>query len=247
MERILLLLILSSTRNRDKSGGLASVSEYINNMEINPNYTEEKITLARKIAPLMPVEYINPINRSISITESLMRIMELRAYMNTSTTSAQMSPIPIENNKERISKIISVIQEEVPRSNMNNIGPVLELIVNMDKYKRMFDIFNTLMKNQNINKDADKLIKMVEPMMKSNNPAGGDGTLDIEKIMNVMNLLNKNKDKSDHKDNKNFTQNKDLNKDIEDGKLDIKENASIKMDFEEDVEVIDKKEKPKKI
>ena len=191
MEKILLLLILLSTTNRDNSNKLVGINEYISNIEIDADYTKEKVQLARKIIPYMPVNYIKPINRSIHITESLVKIMELEDYMNRSTRSIQSTPIPIKDNKERLSKIVSIIQKEVPKAKVQNTGTFLELIINIDRYKKMFDLLNSFMENQNLSKDPESLAKIVEPMIKSD--AQGEGSLDFEKIMNIMSLLNKSK------------------------------------------------------
>lgn len=261
LEKIILLLILLSTTNNEKSKGLVNINEYINNMEIDPKYTEDKIHLARKLAPLMPAEYINPINRSIYITENLVKIMELKDYMSHETRIVQTAHVPIEDNRERITKIVSVIQEEVPKSNMNNLGSVLELISNIDKYKRMFDLFNTFMKSQSAGKDTANLAKMVGPMMKGKTTAEGEGSLDIEKIMNIISVLNKPKDKVDveEKEKKASTENivgkKEVFQEREikiQKELDLEDNNLIlneEIDYEKDIEDVkiqqEKKEKPK--
>ncbi|MDR7870676.1 MAG: hypothetical protein RIN55_07465 [Tissierellaceae bacterium] len=258
MEKIILLLILLSGANKDKSKGAGilniNINEYIDNMEVNTQYTEEKIRLAKKIVPWMPLEYINPINRSIYITESVVRIMELKEYMDQSVLSVQTAaaPIPIEDNRERISKIASVIQEEVPRSNMQTLGSVLELVVNLERYKKMFDLLNTFMKSQSMSKDTDKLVRMVEPMMKGKGSTSGDGSLDIEKLMNIMSILSKTKENTPKKENKDITQNKPLkNQEFE---SEVK--VSTVSDFEEsndDLEKVEttetenKEEKPNEI
>ena len=247
MEKILLLILLS-TSNMNSSRGLFSINEYINSMEIDIQYTEEKIRLAKKITPLMPIEYINPINRSIYITESLVKILELKDYTSRSINPIQATHIPIEDNKERINRIVSVIQKEVPKSNINKIGSILELVTNIDKYKKMFEIINTFTKNQNLSKDTNKLLKMVEPMMKGKEDTDGEGSLDIEKIMNIISVLNKSKEKSDkNQDIPQNTQNKNESKTII-AKLDLKEDNNHKeLKIFEETENPNEKEMPNEI
>lgn len=192
MERILLLFILLSKTNKGGIKGLFNITEYISSMEIDVKYTEEKIHLAKKITPLMPLEYIDPIIRSIYITESLVKIKELKDYTNTNISTIQTVHIPVKDNKERISKIVSIIKEEMPNSNMNHIGTVLELVVNLDKYKKMFELLNTITKNQNLKNDKDKLLNLVEPLMKNKGSSEGEA-LDIERLINIISLLNKPK------------------------------------------------------
>ena len=162
-------------------------------MRINRHYTEEKIRLAKKIAPLMPEEYVYPIQRSIYITENLMRILELQEHLSSRPNLNLESEVTISDNKERLRKIISTVQNEAPESRMGNMGFILDFIVNFDKYQRMLTLLNTLMKNQNLGQDRDKLLKMVEPIMEKESPSG-EASLDIEKIIQIISLLNKTKD-----------------------------------------------------
>ena len=97
------------------------------------------------------------------------------------------------DNKERLRKIISTVQNDAPESRMGNMGFILDFIVNFDKYQRMLTLLNTLMKNQNLGQDRDKLLKMVEPIMEKESPSG-EASLDIEKIIQIISLLNKTKD-----------------------------------------------------
>ncbi|NLY45892.1 MAG: hypothetical protein GX053_07890 [Tissierella sp.] len=253
MEKIILLLILLSSSNKDKSKGLVNINEYINNIEIDYEYTEDKIHLAKKLAPLMPSEYINPINRSIYITENLVRIMELKDYMDYTTRFVQTAHVPIEDNRERMTRIVSVIQEEIPKSNTKNLGTILELIVNMDRYKKMFDLFNTFMKNQNVSKDVDSLARIAGPMMKGKTASEGEGSLDIEKIMNIISILNKPKDKVEEKDQKISTESiREKKEAFEEKEIDLegknKINSNTEIDYEEGIKNtknLHEKEKPK--
>lgn len=263
LEKIILLLILLSTTSKEKSKGLVNINEYINNIEIDPKYTEDKIHLARKLAPLMPQEYINPINRSILITENLVKIVELKDYIESTNRFVHTAHVPIEDNRERMTRIVSVIQEEIPKSNTKNMGSILELIVNIDKYKKMFDLFNTFMKSQSVSKNTENIAKMVGPMMKDKSPSEGEGALDIEKIMNIISILNKPKDKAEtgveEKEKIISTENIVDKKEVfEETEIKIKKEQDLennneifseKIDYEEDikdVEIIqEKKEKPK--
>ena len=198
MERALLLLLLFSATNRDNSTRVMAVNDYINNMEIDTQYTREKIRLAKRIAPLMPKDYIRPMSRSIYITETIVRLMELRDFMalkpvEVSVAASEESEETEIDNRERLNRIVSIIQEEMPKSKAQNMGSLLELIVNMDKYRRMFEIFNTLRTNQNMT-TTDNLTKTLEPVVK-NGAKGGDNSMDLEKIINIINILNKTKER----------------------------------------------------
>lgn len=181
----------------DNLGSQINIAEYINGMKIEPQYTKDKIRLAKRITPLLPLGYIAPVNQSINITENLMKIMELKDYLNRDIDSIELASIPVEDNKERINKIVTIIKEEVPKSKESNLGSLLETIIKIDKYVKMFELMNNLMNNQNLSKDTDKLIKMIEPMVKNKEATDKEGNIDIEKIISIMNALNKAKEKSE--------------------------------------------------
>ena len=112
----------------------------------------------------------------------------------------------------------------------------------------MFEIINTFTKNQNLSKDTNKLLKMVEPMMKGKEDTDGEGSLDIEKIMNIISVLNKSKEKSDkNQDIPQNTQNKNESKTII-AKLDLKEDNNHKeLKIFEETENPNEKEMPNEI
>lgn len=194
MDKILLIFILLSVTSKNDSSNHIYITEYINTMKINPQYTKDKIRLAKRIIPLIPSDYIAPINQSINITENLIKILELKDYLNRDLETIQLTSKPVENNRERISEIVTAIQEEVPRDKEIKLGSLLETIIDIDKYLKTLEMMNSLM-NSNLSKDTDKLMKMIGPIMNKKELAGEEGNIDIEKIMNIMNVLIKTKEK----------------------------------------------------
>lgn len=185
--QILILLLILQNRQNTKNTTLHSLNNYIQNIEVDLAYTGQKIDLVKKIAPLMPPEYVNPLNRSLLITESVIKLLELQQYMDESQYMINQNElIFIEDNKDRIKKIITLVQEEAPKSNMANMGMVLDLIVNMDQYKKMFTTFTTFMNNQDAMKDPQNIIKLMQPFMSDKNDKNNK---DMEQMINIINLL----------------------------------------------------------
>ena len=63
------------------------------------------------IGPYFPEEYIPTINRSILFTERIIKINELANFMKYNEYQYIKEPIPVENNKDRISKIVNIVQK----------------------------------------------------------------------------------------------------------------------------------------
>ncbi len=70
------------------------------------------------------------------ITETAIKLLELKGYLNQSNSRIQSNIVPIKDNRERFNRIITTIQEEMPKSKTQNMGMVMDLIVNMDEYKK---------------------------------------------------------------------------------------------------------------
>ncbi|NLY85465.1 MAG: hypothetical protein GX077_03820 [Tissierellia bacterium] len=200
---IILLIILRSSRINE-FGGLKSFSDYLRSLKIEPDYTLEKIKLLKKIGPYFPEEYIPTINRSILLTERIIKINELASFMKYDEYQYIKSPIPIKDNKERISKILNIVQREVSKSENNNFGMVMDLIVNMDKYKNLLSMLNSVKSNEEGLKDPSQLLNIFGPIIGIDINKDKDKLKDINRMMEIIKTLNSKKEITG--------ENKDLNK-----------------------------------
>ncbi len=200
---IILLIILRSSRINE-FGGLKSFSDYLRSLKIEPDYTLEKIKLLKKIGPYFPEEYIPTINRSILLTERIIKINELASFMKYDEYQYIKSPIPIKDNKERISKILNIVQREVSKSENNNLGMVMDLIVNMDKYKNLLSMLNSVKSNEEGLKDPSQLLNIFGPIIGIDINKDKDKLKDINRMMEIIKTLNSKKEITG--------ENKDLNK-----------------------------------
>lgn len=200
---IILLIILRSSRINE-FGGLKSFSDYLRSLKIEPDYTLEKIKLLKKIGPYFPEEYIPTINRSILLTERIIKINELASFMKYDEYQYLKSPIPIKDNKERISKILNIVQREVSKSENNNFGMVMDLIVNMDKYKNLLSMLNSVKSNEEGLKDPSQLLNIFGPIIGIDINKDKDKLKDINRMMEIIKTLNSKKEITG--------ENKDLNK-----------------------------------
>jgi len=189
-QMIPLLLLYMLSRTKDENQVLQGFNHYIEGMEIDLEYTEEKIHLLKKITPLIPREYNPTLTKSIMITETAIKLLELKGYLNQSNSRIQSNIVPIKDNRERFNRIITTIQEEMPKSKTQNMGMVMDLIVNMDEYKKMFELLNTFMSNKDSMKDPESMVKLVEPLMKGKNQKGSFNPKEMEQIFNIMKVLN---------------------------------------------------------
>lgn len=206
MIAFLMIIILSNTQKKE-SFSLSFENNFLSNMVIDQQYTTEKIRIVKKIGPYLPEQYIPLINKSVLFTEKIIKITELVEFMQESDYQTIEETIEINNNKERLNKIISVIQKEANNSEMKNLGTVLDLIVNMDKYKSMINILSSVMSSGDALKDPSKLISLIAPIMDTTSNKDNEKIKEMNKMMEIFKLLNtpgptKGEDKDNHKERK---------------------------------------------
>ena len=189
--------------------GISPLSDYIRTLKIEPKYTIEKIELLKSIGPYFPEEYIPMINRSILFTERILKVNELAKFMSYNEYQYIKEPIPVENNRERISKVVNIVQKEASKIENNNLGLVIDLIVNMDKYKNMFSMLNSIMSNQEGLNDPAQLFKTLGPLLGVDGNKDKEKLKDINRMMEIIRVLNSPK-KEIPKDIKEVSDNKKI-------------------------------------
>ena len=171
---LILLYLLTNKSNTNSQDTLHTIKNYIKDIQIDPNYTEEKIRIAKKIGPLLPLEYGVTFNKSILMTERIVKVMDAVDFVNNAEApkilSLDLQP------KDRLQKIVATIQDEVQSSKIENFGLILDLIINMEKYKKMFTTITSLMGNKKGLSDTNSIINLMDTFM------GGSSDKDKEKV-----------------------------------------------------------------
>lgn len=189
---ILLLLVL----NKKREEKISTISNKQVNELMNPNsftlnipYTRDKIKIMKKIGPYFPQEYISPINKSITITEKIIKLFEAVDFMETPQINYIEPELSVANNKERISYIMNTIKNEVSKEEIKDMGLVLDIILNMDKYKNLFTILNSIITDPNSLNEPNKIIKLIEPLMEGKDEKEKEKMKEMMKMLEIMKTL----------------------------------------------------------
>lgn len=183
---VLFIMILNNKKNES----LNSLINYFTTMEIDSKYTIEKINIIKKVGPFFPEHYIPIINKSILFTDRFIKLNELIDFMNKEKDDYIKEPIELTNHKDRLNKIITTIQKESSKSDIGNFGKIMDLIVNMDKYKTMFNLLNSTINNQDNIKDPTELIKTIAPIMSNDVKMDNDKIKEMTKMMEIFKVIN---------------------------------------------------------
>lgn len=186
---LILIYLLNNNIELNSINSLHTIKNYFNTLEVDSRYTKEKIQIAKKIVPLLPVEYLTTFNKSIFITEKIMKILELVEFLQLSDvynlTALDLEP------KERIQKIVSTFQEEIQSSKLENLGIVLDLILNMEKYKKLLSTFSNI-KSKN-NSDKGNIMNLVDILMEGSNEKDKEKVKEMSKMFDLLKLLDGSK------------------------------------------------------
>ena len=110
---LIILLLLMSRKNQDVDTHKANTLEnFISNIEVDNKYTLEKVNMVKKIGPYFPENYLPIINKSISFTEKFIKMSQTMDFIKEEDKTYISEYISVDNNRERISKVISTIQSE---------------------------------------------------------------------------------------------------------------------------------------
>ncbi|MGJ0846103.1 hypothetical protein ACR77J_05385 [Tissierella praeacuta] len=193
---IFIVLLIAGKNQGNKLTGLNTLENFVNTMEIDTKYTLEKIRMAKKIGTYFPEQYIPLINKSILFTERIMKINELIEFMKNEEYQYIKEATIVDSNKDRLNKIIHVLQKEASRSETKNVGMIMDLIINMDTYKKMFSVLTSVINSQDGLNDPTQLMNILTPLMDSDDLKNKDKFKEMGKMMEIMKILNSPKQES---------------------------------------------------
>lgn len=190
--KLLIIILFLVTRNNQGNSefSLNTLENFISNIEVDNNYTMAKVNMVKKVGAYFPEDYIPTINKSISFTEKFIRLREAMDFIKENDKIYISEYISVDNNKERISKIISIIQSESPNSELSKTGTVIDLIINMDKYKKMFGVLNSVMNNPDSLNDPTQLLNLATSLLGGDNPENNEKIKEMSKMLEIVKLIN---------------------------------------------------------
>lgn len=197
---LLLILLLVINRNKDKEiFGLKQIHD--NTRVLNLPYTKEKIRIVKKIGPYFPEEFLPYLNNALVITEKFVQVYETLEFIQYTKGDYIKDSVPVENNKERLSYIINTIQREVSTEEVRNMGMAIEMILNIDKYKKMFTTLASVMANPEGLNNPSSILSIMEPFMDGKDEMEKKKLKDMANMFELMKTLDKPKKSKEEVDN----------------------------------------------
>lgn len=195
---IFIFLILYSNKKKK----ITNSSSKSNSLKLDIETTNEKIRFIKKIAPYFPKEHLPSINKAIIITEKILKIHEAVDFVYDSKNHTMIEHIPVENSKERLSYIANTIQKDFTEENIKKLGSGADLILKIDKYNTMMDIFNLIVSDPDSLNNPNKMLKLIEPFFKGKDENEIKKFKEMSKLMNILKALDNPKNKNKEKEAK---------------------------------------------
>lgn len=188
---LIVLLILSRRNEPEISGTLHTLEGYLNSIEIDTKYTLEKIEISKKIRPYVPIEYTESFNKSIIITESIVKLTEVNKLINSLDTEFVYS-VEMEST-ERIKKIINIVQNEIQSASLKDLGFALDLISNIENYKKIFGVLTTVLKEPGALNDPNSLMKLMDVFLAGSVEKDKSKIKDLSNMIDIFKMLDSTK------------------------------------------------------
>ena len=178
---IIIFLIIMRKSNDNKGFSL-------NSIRLDKKHTVHKIRMLKEIGPYLPQNYIPLVNKSISFTNKFIKINEVSNFLYREEEIHISNHIPMKG-EERVKKIMSLLHNESEVFKQGQMGQIMDLILNMDKYKKTFQVLNKVMGNPNSLNDPSQLINLIGPLMGSNEEGSSSKIKEMTKMMELIKLL----------------------------------------------------------
>lgn len=204
MDKVLLILLVfilgekNKMKKQDLEGGQeTSLGQETREYKLDIKASRQKLDLMKKIGPYFPQEYTGPINKSIGLTEQILVLHEALDFINENKTAYIESALPLEDNKERLNYIINIVRQEVESQNIQNMGLALDMIINVDKYKGMVDMFAKLISQPNALEDPKAILELMAPFLAGKTAEERKRIEEMAKILEVFTSLDKKEKAAD--------------------------------------------------
>ncbi|NMA86836.1 MAG: hypothetical protein GX968_05885 [Tissierellia bacterium] len=202
MDNSLLLILLLFIISKKKDEKVLEIEEKLpvmeknkiilkNNQILNISRTKDKINIMKKIGPYFPEEYINPINKALSITEQIVVLHTAMEFIGEPKTNYIQASMSIADNRERIGHIMNTIKNEVSKEEIKDMGLILDIIFNMDKYKSLINMLSTFMSDPNSLNEPEKILELVGTFMDGKSEEEKKKIREMMKMLEVLKTMDK--------------------------------------------------------
>lgn len=193
---IVFILYFISYNNKNKKTIFIKKEEF---MPLEIDKIMNKVEFLRKAGPYFPEDAASILNKSILVTEKIIKIHETVDFIKTNNDFSPIKTVETKNDKEKINNILSIAKEEFPDNRLNDMGFIIDLFLNSEKYLNLLNIFGSLMAQSKSSKDLSSLSNNLKPMIDNLNEEDKTKIEEAMKMLEIIDILNNpSKDKKNN-------------------------------------------------
>lgn len=198
LDELLILLVLLMFLKGNKND--FNKTNLQDSFSLNISSTHKKIKILKKISPYFPPDMIPAINKSLFITEKIVKVYETVEFIKKEDNFYDIKVADVNNKNERINYILSTLKREVSYDDAKEIGNGMELILNIDKYKKLASVLKTFLSNPDGINNSNSLEKIIEVMLEGRDEKEKKKITQMVKMFELMQTLDtQKKDSSEDK------------------------------------------------
>jgi len=186
---ILLIPILQKILRKEKSGALNLDLKSLS--KINLSKVLDKVDILIKVAPYLPQDFINIINKYLPMYDRISKSFIVMDFFKRTST---VSPVVVANElnpKEKTNRVSYILKEELPQTEYKKISPYISIATNIDMYKGMLKVLTNLNSSENENDSLDNIIDLIGPLLaqSSKDSDNNKSKPDIGKLLGLLDIL----------------------------------------------------------
>lgn len=162
---------------------------------------KKTIFIVKKVGPYLPEETITVLNNFMPTID---RISKIIVFLELISDYKPYEPIIAAkdiNDENRLSKIVSVVKEEIPQDKVKKYAPILDIVTNIDKYKVLLELLTSFTNpHEGSNKiQMENMIDLIIPLIGGEDEKSKNKVKDMVQMMEVLKLLSSDEEKKDKK------------------------------------------------
>lgn len=184
-----LLNDISSQNSINLEGISSTISSTINSL--NLNNIRKGVDILIKAGPYLPEPMINIMNSMVPYYEKINRIIKFVDFMTSNNSISPIQPVSSLNNREKVRRIITIVEEEIINGKLDNFKPIIDLITNIDKYTAVIKMLSVINDpSNNSENQMENIVNVMTTLMGGTDEKNGKKMKDMMQMIELMKILN---------------------------------------------------------
>ena len=187
-------------RSKDKTLNLDFKNPLDLLKKVNINEIRSKADMLIKTGPYLPENLVVSLNKVVPLYEKVNAVIYLLEFLRSSNSVSKIIPHKTMAQKDKINEIVNIVNKEMPNDTLKSVTPLIDVFLNLDKYKGLLNMFNSMSSSKSEGNQLDNLVKSITPLLNGNseNSEKNIPIMDILKVLTSDDTTDiKNKDKDD--------------------------------------------------